>query len=51
MKIINAKTIDMFLAHGALCVDIAHAIRFAVATGMKTILATPAGYFVTGGRP
>jgi hypothetical protein len=51
MQIINAKTVDMFLMHGALCADIAHAIRFAVATGMNTIMSTPAGYFVTGGRP
>lgn len=48
MKIITAPTVPQL--HGALVMDICHAIVLALATGMKTIIATPAGFFVTGGK-
>lgn len=48
MKIITAPTIPQL--HGALVMDICHAIVLALSTGMNTIIATPAGFFVTGGR-
>lgn len=50
MKIITAPAIDMLVMNGTRGLCISEAIRLALNLGLKTILATSAGFFVIGGR-
>lgn len=51
MKIINAPAVDLLVVtNGAYALCISEAIRLALDLGLKTIIATSAGFFVIGGR-
>ncbi len=50
MKVINAPSVDLLVMNGTRGLCLSGAIELALALGLKTILATSAGFFVIGGR-